>query len=498
MDRLSNKTLARVSAAKLPRYDRASLTVGIVHLGIGAFHRAHQAWYTDTVLAGGDTRWGILGCSLRSSDVREQLGEQDGLYALVERGAEGERRQIVGSVVGVLVAPDDPKAVVMAMADPRVSVVSITITEKGYCLDPATGRLNLAHPAIVADLKFPAAPSTALGLLVAALAARRAAGVPSFTALSCDNLPHNGRVLAAAVIAFAEALDPDLASWISINTRFPSSMVDRIVPATTSDDRDAAARALGVRDEGVVLAEPFSQWVIEDSFCGERPAWEKAGALVVSDVAPYEQMKLRLLNGSHSLLAYSGYLAGYETISDVMQNAAFVNMCAVFMATNAAPTLSLPASFDIQGYQYKLLERFSNPGLRHRTWQIAMDGSQKLPQRILDSARDQLARGGDIELHCLAIAAWARYISGVDERGAEIDVQDPLAIELRSLSDRYPLTAGEPNSVQALVTALLDVESVFGRDLPNSERFASGVIFWLREILEHGIKNAVERRFSKC
>src|SRR5690554_493451 len=289
MNRLNANTLGQLPGdVHLPKYDRATLKPGIVHLGIGAFHRAHQAFYTEAVLNkfGGD--WGIIGCSLRSANVREQLAPQDGLYTLVERSGNGEKLQVIGAVQQALVGPEDPAALVAVMADPAIKIVSLTVTEKGYCHDPATGNLNLEHPDIAHDLQHLDAPRTVIGYLVAALARRQQAGVKSFTVLSCDNLPDNGTTLGKVVQQFAHKVNADLARWIERNTLFPCTMIDRIVPATTPEDRDQLASQLGLRDEGAVVAEPFTQWVIEDRFVDGRPEWEAVGAELVASVTDYE------------------------------------------------------------------------------------------------------------------------------------------------------------------------------------------------------------------
>lgn len=482
MQRLNADTLKQVSArVEMPQYDRTKVRAGIVHLGIGAFHRAHQAWYTEQLLNQGAADWQIIGASLRSASVQQQLAPQDGLYTLVERGAEGERFQVVGAVKEVLVGPEDPQALLAAMAAADTKIVSLTITEKGYCHDPATGNLNLEHPDIQHDLAQLHNPKSAIGYLVAALRQRREAGVPSFTAMSCDNLPDNGRVLEQVVIQFAEQVDTELARWIQAHTRFPCTMVDRIVPATTEADRAELESQLGLRDEGVVLAEPFSQWVIEDNFAGPRPAWETVGALLVKDVYDYEVMKLRLLNGSHSLLAYTGYLAGFATVSELMTEPAFVRLCKVFMDREVGETLKVPTGFDMEDYKRQLRERFANPGLKHRTWQIAMDGSQKIPQRWLQTLREQLAGEGHIELLCLALAAWIRYLTGVGEQGQAIDVQDPLVERLQSLLKMYERNA------PAQVQAVLGIQEIFGADLSNEPRLQSCISDWLERFYHQGV-----------
>jgi fructuronate reductase len=491
MNRLNSSNLQQLpSGVQLPRYDRRQLKPGIVHLGIGAFHRAHQAFYTEAVLNqfGGD--WGIIGCSLRSPGVREQLAPQEGLYTLVERSGDGEKLQVIGAVLNALVGPEDPAALVTLMSDPAIRIVSLTVTEKGYCHDPATGDLNLHHPDIVHDLANLDHPVSAIGYLVAALQQRYRAGTKSFTVLSCDNLPNNGEVLAKVVWQFAAQVSAELADWIKANTCFPCTMIDRIVPATTDDDRHEIEARLGLRDEGMVVAEPFTQWVIEDHFSDGRPQWEKVGAQLVDEVHVFEKIKLRLLNGAHSTLAYTGYLSGFNYISEVMSDPAFVNMITLYMAREAGETVKAPAGFDIESYKAQLRDRFFNKALKHRTWQIAMDGSQKLPQRLLETLREQLAGNGHIDIICLAVAAWIRYVSGVDEQGGAIDVSDPLAANLRKLCDD---NAGNP---EAMVKAVISVTQVFGPDLINEARFVDTTTQWLTRFYDKGVLATIKQYFA--
>lgn len=491
MNRLNQTNLATLPAdVILPSYDRSNLKAGIVHLGIGAFHRAHQAFYTEAVLNkfGGD--WGIIGCSLRSASVRDQLAPQDGLYTLVERSGDGEKLQVIGAVIKNLVGPENPAELIDVMAQPNIKIISMTVTEKGYCHDPATGNLNAMHPDILHDFENLAKPKSAIGFLVAALAARFKAGAKSFTVLSCDNLPNNGEVLEKVVIQFAEKVSTELAAWIKANTCFPSTMIDRIVPATTDEDRRDIERRLGLRDEGVVVAEPFSQWVIEDKFSDGRPQWENVGALLVDDVRVFEKIKLRLLNGAHSTMAYTGYLSGFDYISEVMNEPAFVNMVTTYMAREAGETLSAPAGFDIEAYKQQLRDRFSSKALKHRTWQIAMDGSQKLPQRLLESLRIQLKSNGHIDIICLGVAAWIRYVSGVDENGNAIEVSDPLAAELRALCD------ANAGNAEAIVRAIVGLPKVFGDDLAQEEIFIANTIGWLNRFYAQGVLKTIQQEFQ--
>jgi fructuronate reductase len=468
-----------------PAYDRSTLRTGIVHLGIGSFHRAHQAVYTDNVLAGGDLRWGIVGASLRSPDTRDPLRAQDYLYTLNLR-AEAEALRVVGSLQDILVAPENPAALIEVLCRPSVAVVSLTVTEKGYHYDPATRALNEGDADIRYDLIHPQAPRTAFGFLAAAIARRRELGQKPFAVLCCDNLPANGRTLHGLLSRYAELVSRDLGSFVRNEILCPDTMVDRIVPATTDDDRQRLSKMIGLDDAWPVVAEPFAQWVIEDRFSGARPAWDEAGATFVGDVAPFESMKLRLLNGSHSALAYLGYLAGYETVADAMGDDALAGFVEGLM-TDAMATLNLPSHIDLSAYKASLLARFRNKALQHRTWQIAMDGSQKLPQRILGPIRDRLAKGLPIERHALVVAGWMRYVTGIDERGQPIDVRDPLLPCFREVL----LDAGR--DVPRIVSALLGLKAIFGDDLPADPRFRQAVSEALTSIYSLGSGQTIRR-----
>ncbi|KQT64031.1 MULTISPECIES: mannitol dehydrogenase family protein [unclassified Aureimonas] len=479
MTRLSDTALAGLpESVRRPSYDRATLRTGIVHLGLGAFHRAHQAVYTEHVL-GADPAWGITGVSLRSPETRDALAPQDGLFTVAVRDGSGDRFEVIGAIRASLVAPEDPAAVLAAMTAPETRIVSLTVTEKGYCHRPATGELDETHPDIVHDLAHPEAPRSAVGFLVEALARRHAAGVPPFTVLSCDNLPSNGRTVRRVVTRFAALRGPDLGEFVEREVAFPSTMVDRIVPATTDADRALVEAALGVEDRWPVMGEPFSQWVIEDHFTAGRPDWGAAGATFVAEVEPFELMKLRLLNGSHSTLAYLGYLAGHETVADAMGAPGFGELLAGMMEEEVSPTLPVLPGFDLAAYRAELLQRFRNPALRHRTWQIAMDGSQKVPQRLLGTIRDRLAAGQSFDRLALGLAAWMVYATGEGEGGQAIDVRDPLASAIASA------TAGR-RTADGLLEAYLGMAEVFGADLPASGPFRQAVRAALERVLSEG------------
>lgn len=491
MNRLNKNVIADLPQdIILPSYDRASLKPGIVHLGIGAFHRAHQAFYTEAVLNKFGGNWGIIGSSLRSASVRDQLVPQDCLYTLVERSGDGEKLQLIGAVLDTLVGPENPAALVAQMVDTNIKIVSLTITEKGYCHDPATGNLNLAHPDIIHDFEHLDSPISAIGYLVAALKHRFDNQQKAFTLLSCDNLPNNGEVLEKVVTQFAAKISPEFSAWIKANATFPCTMIDRIVPATTDEDRRDIEARLGLRDEGMVVCEPFTQWVVEDKFADGRPEWDKVGVLLVEDVRVFEKIKLRLLNGIHSIMAYSGYLSGFQYISEVMEQPAFVNLVKTYMAREAGETVVAPAGFDIEAYKQQLCDRFSNKALKHRTWQIAMDGTQKLPQRLLETLREQLAGNGHIDILCLGIAAWIRYVSGVDEQGAAIEVSDPLAKELRAACDA---NQGNP---AGMVKAIVAIQKVFGADLLGEARFVDTTTQWLERFYAKGVLASINEDFA--
>ena len=485
--RLNERSLAQLPLeVARPRYALEAVSVGVVHLGVGAFHRAHQALYFDDRLAAGESDWAICGASLRSPQTQEALQPQDCLYAVAVRGPDREDLRVVGSIRALLVAPHDPERLLAAMSEPRVRIVSLTVTEKGYCHDPARCELDESHPDIIHDLARPDKPRTAPGFLVEALRRRQAAGVAPFTVLSCDNLPSNGATARRVLQRMAELRNPDLGRWFEESVDCPSTMVDRIVPATTDEDRRAVADRLGRLDAWPVVTEPFSQWVIEDRFSGGRPRLEESGVTIVSDVAPYELAKLRLLNGTHSTLAYLGYLAGYETIADCMADPAFARLVRRFME-EVTPTLAAHGVGDVTSYKQRLLERFENPPIRHRTWQIAMDGSQKLPQRLLGTARERLAMGAPIACLALAVAGWMRYVTGIDELGQPIDVRDPLRDEIAGLAEE---ASSDPDR---LVPALLSLRAVFGDDLPASPVFVDVVRDAVRRLYRDGARATVDQ-----
>jgi fructuronate reductase len=488
MDRLDARSLVRLPATVArPASPVDTLTTGIVHLGIGAFHRAHQAIYTDDAIAHAGGDWGICGVSLRSPDVRDRLAPQDCLYTAIEKSPAGVRRRVVGSVREVLFQDEQYAEIRRRLAARETQIVSLTVTEKGYCHEPATGRLNRGHPQIVRDLAHPDDARSVPGLLAAALAERRRTHGKPLTVVCCDNLPQNGALVCGLVVAFANQRDAALADWIGREVAFPSTMIDRIVPATTAADIAENDAALGLADAAPVVHEPFAQWVIEDRFAAGRPAWDAVGALLVDDVDPYESMKLRLLNASHSAFAYLGFLAGYEFIYEVAAQPAFVAWMRRFMADEVSPALVPPLGIDLAMYREELVRRFANPALPHRTQQVAMDGSQKLPQRILATVRDNLAANRSVDLAALAVAGWMRYVYGEDEQGRAIAVSDPLASQFASIAARH---RGDP---AGFANGLLALREIFDEDLGNEPRFATPVTRWLNELFAHGAARTVAR-----
>lgn len=483
MQRLSAKTLDTVNAAvELPRYPLNDVGIGHVHLGVGAFMRAHIAVYNDEAMSIAGGNWGIAGVSLRSVKSRNQLQPQNCLYNIAISDSTSVNYRLVGSLKSIDVAPVGTDRIVNLIADPDVSVVTLTVTEKGYGITPDSGALDTQLPDIAHDLASLRRPRSTLGFLVAGLLRRRDLGAGPVTIISCDNLPQNGSRLRTALLEFVGLACADLRGWLDDKVRFPETMVDRIVPSATDEDVKNAQVAIGLSDAALVRTEPFTQWVIENKFAGPRPAWDKAGALFVESVEPYELAKLRLLNGAHSALAYLGYLGGYSFIHEVMDNPGYAAYVRHMMTQEISPVTPQPEGMLHAAYIDALLARFCNSSLRHRTSQIAMDGSQKLPQRLLSTIRAQLRCGGPIAGLSLAVAAWMRYMLGHDELGQPIDVQDPLAAhfaEIASLSR---------SDADKIVANFLQIKSVFGDDLADEPRLTSILVEHLANLMQHGAK----------
>ncbi|GAB3096101.1 mannitol dehydrogenase family protein [Isoptericola nanjingensis] len=483
MTALSAETVESLASDDLavPQYDRSRLRAGIVHLGVGGFHRAHQAMYLDRLMnAGQALDWAICGVGVLPHDarMRDALAAQDGMYTLVLKHPDGTLEgRVIGSIVDFLLAPDDPEAVLSTMASPEIRIVSLTVTEGGYNVNPVTGEFDADDPAVRADLEPGAVPATTFGLVTEALRRRRDRGVPPFTVQSCDNIQGNGDVAHRMFAAFARLKDPELAGWIEEHVPFPNSMVDRITPVTTDDDRTMVAERFGVDDAWPVVAEPFTQWVVEDRFADGRPPYEEVGAQLVDDVEPYELMKLRLLNASHQALCYLGYLAGYRYAHEVCADETFVRFLRDYMAREGAPTLLPVPGVDLEEYEATLIERFANPHVRDTLARLCAESSDRIPKWLVPVIRANLASGGDVHRSAAVVAAWARYDEAVDEQGEPIEIVDRLADRLKAAAARNredPLVfvrdeelfgdlASEPRFVEAYTAALESLHTLGAR-----------------------------------
>lgn len=512
--RLCRSQLDRLPANARPGYDPREVGVGIVHLGVGAFHRAHQAVYTDAVLskAGGD--WGICAVAPRSAQTLTQLVPQDGLYSVLVRQPDGSGPsiQVMAPLVEVVGAREQPEQVVARLADPAVAVVSLTVTEKAYHLATGSGRIDLNDPAMQADLAADLLdggdrpPSTVPGLLLAGLARRARTHSEPLTVLCCDNILDGGQVLAGIMHDLCDALGGGsaagtsrrggapaggssalargagaaLAAYLDQRVRFPSSMVDRITPAATEEDREEAARLLGVRDEATVAPEAFSEWVIEDNFAGPRPAWEQVGVTLPSSIGPWQVRKLRVLNAGHSLVAYLGRLLGYQMVAESVADPDVAEAFRLLITEDVAPSLPPVPGEDLDGYRDTVLARFANPAIGYRNEQVGSDGSQKLPQRLLGIVRDDLGLGHPPRWAALALAAWLRYLAGTDEHGRAIEVNDPLLDRL------VPVARGVVENGRIRAEQLQALE-VFGDDLAGDHRLTDLLTEWLQGFARHGV-----------
>ncbi|TEW54418.1 fructuronate reductase [Psychromonas sp. RZ22] len=442
------------------------LKTRIVHIGFGAFHRAHQALYTSEMIEKNQSDWGICEVDLFSGrELIKKLRLQNHRYLVAEKGANENTIKMVGSIKESLHPELDSKqAILEKMAEEQVAIISMTITEKGYCADHSTGLLDQTNSLIIHDLQNPSEPHSAIGYIVEALRLRRERGINGFSIMSCDNVQENGHIAKAAILGFASLLDADLAKWIENNASFPCTMVDRIVPAVTPETLNEIEALSGINDPCAVACEPFRQWVIEDNFVQGRPDWNIVGAEFVEDVVPFEEMKLRMLNGSHSFLAYLGYLGGYTYISDAMTNEAYRNAALEMMLKMQAITLNMPEGTNLEEYAYSLIERFTNPSLKHQTWQIAADGSQKIPQRFGASLQFHLEHNSSYKWIVIAIAGWMQYVKGLDEKGNTIDVRDPL---VKTFAEIYAIE----KSPEEIVKAFLSIESIFDQSLLSNTSF---------------------------
>ncbi|HET7397169.1 MAG TPA: mannitol dehydrogenase family protein [Intrasporangium sp.] len=469
----------------VPAYDRSKVTVGIVHFGVGGFHRAHQAMYLDQLMNDGhDLDWGICGVGTMPGDrrMKEAMEAQDCLYTLVVKHPDGRLEpRVVGSIVDYLYAPDDPQHVVDRMADPGTRIVSLTITEGGYHVNQVTGEFDPSDESLQADVAGGSAPRSVFGFITAALRARRAKGIAPFTVMSCDNLPGNGDVARKMILAFARQQDPELAAWMQDAVPFPNCMVDRITPVTSPDDITRLAETTGVVDAWPVVCEPYTQWVLEDHFPTGRPDLARVGVQLVEDVVPYELMKLRLLNASHQALCYLGYLAGYRYAHEVCQDPLFVEFLLAYMEREGSPTLPEVPGVDLDAYRHELIHRFANPEVRDTLARLCAESSDRIPKWLVPVILENLRSGGEIDCSALVVASWARYAEGRDEQGAPIEVVD-----------RFKDTVMAAAAAQAEdPLAFLRNRDFFG-GLVDEDRFTAAYTRALNSLHEQGARATLE------
>ena len=488
---LNHANLSRLGASvRTPSYDRARIQQNTVHIGVGGFHRAHQAVYLDDLLHKETSpRWGECGVGLLPGDrrMRDALKPQDCLYTVVERSAEQQTARVIGSMADYIYAPENREGAIEKMAAPETRIVSLTITEGGYFIDEGTGEFTADHEEIRHDLEHPGEPNSSLGYIAEALDRRRRRGLPPFTVMSCDNLQANGHVIKRVLLAFAEMRDPVLAKWIAGNAAFPNSMVDRITPATTANDVEFVKERFGFNDAWPVVTEPFIQWVIEDEFCNGRPRWEDVGAQIVQDVAPYELMKMRLLNGSHLAMAYLGALVGYTYVHEVMQDEHFAVFIRAFMEEVTPVVPQIPGT-SVTQYKEVLVQRFSNPTINDQVTRICSEGSAKMPKWVLPSAVELLAKNRSVDLLSLVIASWIHYLKqGIDERGRPIDIVDARSAELRAIAE----------SIGTDPRPMLSIQSIFGHTLPENMHFVAKVEDALQQLSASGVIATMQHYLEK-
>ncbi|KIQ10913.1 mannitol dehydrogenase family protein [Rhodococcus sp. MEB064] len=486
--KLSTATLDQLpSDVDAPSYDRSAITTGIVHVGVGGFHRAHQAMYVDRLLRTdfeSAARWGICGVGVLPGDrrMKDVMDAQDCLYTLALRHSDGSwDTSVIGSITEYLFAPDDPEAVIEKLAHEDTRIVSLTVTEGGYNFSATTGEFDAENPAVRADLEPGSVPTTTFGLVCEALSRRKDRGLAPFTIMSCDNIEGNGHIARSTFTAFAALKDPDLAHWITENAQFPNSMVDRITPVTTPDVVEQLASRYGIDDQWPVAAEPFTQWALEDRFTLGRPRFEDVGVQVVDDVTPYELMKLRLLNASHQALCYVGYLSGYRLVHDVAQDPLFADFLLRYMDEEATPTLQPVPGIDLADYKKTLIERFSNPEIRDTVARLCAESSDRIPKWLVPVIRSNLESGGPVALSAAVVASWARYAEGVDEQGEPIEIVDRLKDTLTPLARRQ----GEDR------TAFVQNRELFG-NLVDDGRFVDAYVSALDSLHARGARATVQ------
>ena len=486
--KLNQANLEAISqASDVPAYDRSNVICGIMHMSIGGFHRSHQAVYIDDVLANGHQTWGICAVGLMPQDQGniQKLQQQDNLYTILERTADADSARVIGSIIETLHAPSSPEKVLDRLQDDQIKILSLTITEKGYCYD-SNRNLDGNHPLVKHDLDNLSAPKTALGYIVSGLKNRRDTGKKPFTVMSCDNLPHNGDLTKQLVLQFAALVDPDLSAWIKNNVSFPNSMVDRITPVTTDDIVKTLQAKFQIDDAWPVVCEDYIQWVLEDDFSDGRPPLHEVGVQIVTDVDPYEKMKVRLLNGSHSALSYLAYLMGYRDVDKAMNDPLIAEFVRAYMDDDITPTIPSVPDIDLDDYKSKLIERFSNPAISDQVQRLAEDGSQKIPNAILPCIAMQLEKGGSTKYAVLALAGWFRYLTAVDEKLEPIEITDPLSTKLMSSAK---LDTDTPRH-------LLAIEEIFGTHLPLNDNFVKDLTSSMQRLKQNGVRQTLKEALN--
>lgn len=486
---LTNTTLCNLpSDIKQPNYDYANRKASIVHMGIGAFHKAHQATFTNTMMEKVEGDYRIIAVSLRSPGARDSLKQNDYLYTSVEKASGNTTCSVIASIAEVLVAPESPVAVIDILSDSKIKTVTSTVTEKGYCLLPGNIGLNFDNPDIQLDLANLDSPKTFIGYFVKACLNRMQSNIGGFDYVSCDNLPDNSQIVGNAILQFAQQVQPALADWIKSNISFCNSMVDRIVPAVTQEDIASLSEQHDYQDQALVVSEPYRQWVIEDNFTHGRPPWDLAGVQFVQDVAKYEKLKLRFLNGSHTALAYLGKVAGIEFIHQAVINPKLKPLVTSLMA-DMAKTLDADLDVDVTAYGKSIVDRFSNHSIKYGTQQVATDGSQKLPQRIFSPLKELLSKSDSSPAMCAVIAGWFLYLRGVDETGNGYAINDPLSEVLTHIVQNKQLT------YEHRLEELIDIDGLFPVELADNDQVKDSILSFLKDFTEHGVLTTLSERF---
>jgi len=483
--KLNEKNLTRLPAkVRRPGYNRHEVKTGIVHIGVGNFHRSHQAFFTDHLLGKGRKEWGICGISLLESDRRiyNTLVEQDGLYTLLTANFDGSfSAHVIGSIVEYIFAPENPSAVLQKMSDPDVKIITMTITEGGYNLDASTGEFQINESSIQWDIRNPDHPETVFGYLTQALKLRRDRGISGLTVQSCDNIQKNGDVLRKMLLSYVSAAEPGLTKWIVDNVSFPNSMVDRITPVTKPSDIETLKETFNIKDDWPVVCEPFIQWVVEDDYVNGRPDWENAGVQFVKDVGPYEKMKIRLLNAGHSLLGFTGTLYGLNTVDEAVNVPQIRKLLQRFMDEEVTPLLGIIEGIDLNNYKENLLRRFGNRNIRDKLSRICSESSAKIPKFLVPTILEQIAKEGPVKCGALIIATWCRYLELAGTPGFDYAIEDKLGSLLQERA--YKSVHGDPLS-------FLKLETVFGR-LAESQRFVATYCLVIESLRKYGINRTI-------